>query len=82
MQEWLTYYIKEHGDNAVVIYDNGSTAYSLDVLTKALADLDGMQAVAVVNVSTMTTYVRIVYVRDLQHVPIKRPTFFQIILHQ
>ena len=32
-----------------MIYDNGSTAYPLDVLTTALADLDGMQAVAVVN---------------------------------
>ena len=49
MQDWLAYYVKEHGANAAVIYDNGSTAYPLDVLTTALADLDGMQAVAVVN---------------------------------
>jgi hypothetical protein len=49
MQDWLTYYVKEHGAYAVEIYDNGSSAYSLDVLTRARADLDGKQAVAVVN---------------------------------
>lgn len=49
MQDWLGYYVKEHGANAVVIYDNGSTAYSLSDLTNAMAEVDGMEAIGVVN---------------------------------
>ncbi|MDP5217564.1 glycosyltransferase family 2 protein [Ruegeria sp. 2205SS24-7] len=49
IQDWLAYYVKEHGANAVVIYDNHSTDYSMDALKETLASVDGIEASAVVR---------------------------------
>ncbi|MCL6282763.1 glycosyltransferase family 2 protein [Ruegeria sp. 2012CJ41-6] len=49
IRDWLIYYVREHGANAVVIYDNHSTAYSMDELKETLASVEGIEASAVVR---------------------------------
>lgn len=47
--DWVRFSRDIHGADAVLIYDNGSTRYSPDDLAEALASLDGIAAVRVVN---------------------------------
>lgn len=49
VKDWLTYYVMEHGANAVVIYDNHSTAYSMEDLEAALISVPGIEAACVVR---------------------------------
>lgn len=49
IRDWLTYYVREHGANAVVLYDNHSTAYSMDDLKQAMASVEGIEKVALVR---------------------------------
>lgn len=49
MQDWLKYYVAEHGANAVVIFDNASTAYSMEELKETLSSVEGIEAVGVVR---------------------------------
>lgn len=47
VQDWLRWHVRVHGTDAVVVYDNASTAYSTDELLAALTAVDDV-AVAVV----------------------------------
>ncbi len=49
IRDWLTYYVAEHGANAVVLYDNHSTAYSMEDLKAAMASVEGIDRVALVR---------------------------------
>ncbi len=49
IRDWLTYYVEEHGANAVVLYDNHSTAYTMDALKDAMASVAGIDKVALVR---------------------------------
>ena len=40
--DWARFYVREHGATAAVVYDNGSTSYSLDDLRQTLAQVDGL----------------------------------------
>lgn len=40
--DWARFYVAEHGASAAVIYDNGSTSYSLDQLRATLAGVEGL----------------------------------------
>ena len=46
---WLSYYVKEHGANALVLYDNQSTAYSMEDLKAAIASVPGIEKAALVR---------------------------------
>lgn len=45
--DWLTYYANAHGANAVVLYDNASTDYTVDQLTHAITSVQGIDTVAI-----------------------------------
>lgn len=47
--DWLKYYVTEHGANAVVLFDNHSTDYSMDALKETLAKVQGLKAAAIVR---------------------------------
>ncbi|MEL6597992.1 MAG: glycosyltransferase family 2 protein [Pseudomonadota bacterium] len=47
--DWLTYYVREHGLQAVVLYDNNSIAYSMEDLGAALTSVEGLEAAALVR---------------------------------
>ena len=47
--DWATYNVRVHGADSVLIYDNGSTQYSVADLQRALGAVDGLQAVAIVR---------------------------------
>ncbi|MDB5622939.1 MAG: hypothetical protein JWR39_1502 [Devosia sp.] len=46
--DWARFYVKEHGATAAVLYDNGSTSYSMAELTAALAGVDGLEKFLVI----------------------------------
>lgn len=41
--DWFTFHHRVHGANALSLYDNGSTTYTLDELTSALETIDGLE---------------------------------------
>lgn len=45
--DWLTYYANAHDANAVVLYDNASTDYTIDELTQAITSVQGIDTVAI-----------------------------------
>tara|TARA_R110002020_G_scaffold177331_2_gene370102 strand:+ start:2553 stop:3719 length:1167 start_codon:yes stop_codon:yes gene_type:complete len=47
--DWLAYHVAEHGANAVVIYDNNSTDYTMDALADTIAGVDGIERAAIVR---------------------------------
>lgn len=49
IQDWMRFYRDVHGADAVLIYDNGSTKYSLDELTEAVSDIGGFDAGCIVD---------------------------------
>lgn len=49
IQDWLQYYVKAHGGDAVVLTDNGSTDYSVDALKAAIAEVEGIRAACVIR---------------------------------
>ena len=49
MQDWVQFYVREHGATAVVIYDNASTLYSLEELHEALVNVNDELTIAVVS---------------------------------
>lgn len=49
IQDWLRYYVKEHGANALVLYDNHSTAYSMEDLKTAVSEVDGISVFGLVR---------------------------------
>jgi hypothetical protein len=46
--DWAKFYVGEHGATAAVIYDNGSTSYSLDELRVTLASVEGLSKFLVI----------------------------------
>jgi hypothetical protein len=49
IQDWIRFGRDIHGADAVLIYDNGSTAYPIEALADAIAGLDGIVAARVVS---------------------------------
>ncbi|WP_216075142.1 hypothetical protein, partial [Acinetobacter baumannii] len=49
IQDWVRFSRDVHGADAVLIYDNGSTSYSLADLAGALGALDGIAVARVVS---------------------------------
>jgi hypothetical protein len=49
IEDWVKFYRDVHGAEAVLIYDNGSTRYSLDVLEERLAAIEGLKRVKIVS---------------------------------
>lgn len=47
--DWLRYYVAEHGADAVLIFDNQSTAYPMDELGQALTSVPGIEVAAIVR---------------------------------
>ncbi len=49
IKDWLRYYVKVHGADAVVLFDNGSDAYTLDDLTQTVTSVPGIEAAKVIS---------------------------------
>lgn len=49
IRDWAVFYNKSHGVDAVLIYDNGSTAYTHDELLETLRSVEGIEAAVVVD---------------------------------
>jgi hypothetical protein len=47
--DWLTYYVKMHGAETVVLSDNGSQAYSLSDLRQTLAEVPGLRKAVILR---------------------------------
>ncbi len=48
IKDWATFNVRIHGADAVLFYDNGSSAYGLDEIHQTLREVDGLQSVLVV----------------------------------
>ncbi|WP_156163674.1 hypothetical protein [Demequina subtropica] len=44
IRDWLRFYAREHGVDAVLVYDNGSTAYTPEELREAIESVDQIEA--------------------------------------
>ena len=49
VKDWLAYYVAEHGANALVLYDNGSTDYSVEELGAGISEVEGIEVAAIVR---------------------------------
>lgn len=49
IEEWATYHARVHGATGAVLFDNGSSAYSLEALSEAFAGVPGFKKSAVVS---------------------------------
>ena len=49
--DWAAFHVREHGGEAVLLFDNASTLYGAAEIEAALAGVDGLRAVRVVPVS-------------------------------
>jgi Flp pilus assembly protein TadD len=49
IRDWALFYVRNHGCNAVVVYDNGSTRYTPTALAEVLASVPGLERVLVVD---------------------------------
>ena len=49
IKDWLAYYVAQHGANAVVLIDNGSEAYSMRDLRRAVISVKGIEAVELLS---------------------------------
>ncbi|MEL6678126.1 MAG: glycosyltransferase family 2 protein [Pseudomonadota bacterium] len=47
--DWLSYYVQHHRLQAVVLFDNDSSAYSMEELGQALTSVEGIEAAALVR---------------------------------
>jgi hypothetical protein len=47
--DWIRFHQDHHGANAVLLYDNNSTLYTLDELASAIASLSGIDAIKVIH---------------------------------
>lgn len=48
LKDWAEFYVKEHGATAILLYDNGSTLYTLDELRAAISSVEGIKTTLVV----------------------------------
>jgi hypothetical protein len=53
IKDWLDYYVNVHGANAVVLFDNGSDAYSLEDLTNTVNSVKGIETAEVISANFM-----------------------------
>jgi hypothetical protein len=49
IRDWAAFNIRIHGADAIIIYDNGSTAYDLSTLRNSLEDLEGLDVLLIVR---------------------------------
>ncbi|MEL6915458.1 MAG: hypothetical protein AAFP13_13240 [Pseudomonadota bacterium] len=49
ISDWLTYHVKAHGLETVVLTDNGSTAYAPDALRRVLSSVPGLRKAAIMR---------------------------------
>ncbi|MEL6679710.1 MAG: hypothetical protein AAFQ51_13475 [Pseudomonadota bacterium] len=49
IRDWLTYHVRVHGANAVVLFDNGSDAYRFRQLRMAVGSVPGIDEYAVIS---------------------------------
>ncbi len=49
IKDWTIFHAREHGIDAVLVYDNGSTDYSAKDVLRAVSDVDGIAAAVVVT---------------------------------
>jgi len=49
IQDWIRYHRDNHGADAVLIYDNGSTDYDCGALAQAIGEVRGLKASAIVE---------------------------------
>lgn len=49
IRDWAHFYAREHGADAAIVYDNGSTRYSRAEVANTLASVAGIEDVAVVD---------------------------------
>ena len=47
--DWVTFHVRLQGADAVLLYDNGSTSYTLDDLAASLGEIAGLREVVVVD---------------------------------
>lgn len=47
IKDWATYNVRIHGADAVILYDNGSTAYGLEDIRRTLGEVEGLKAILV-----------------------------------
>jgi hypothetical protein len=49
IRDWVTFHVRLHGADAVLLYENGSANYTPDDVAAALSDISGLQEVVVVS---------------------------------
>ncbi len=49
IRDWTCFYVRKHGADAILLYDNNSTRYSLDEIRVALSGIVGLDTVVVVG---------------------------------
>jgi hypothetical protein len=48
VRDWAEFYVRKHGADAILIYDNNSTNYAPDEIVDTLAGIDGLAEIVVV----------------------------------
>jgi hypothetical protein len=48
IEDWLTYHVRIHGADAVLLYDNNSDAYDLDAIRNTVAKVQGIKVAVIV----------------------------------
>lgn len=49
IQDWLRFYVRVHGLNAMALVDNGSTTYTVDDLRAAIDEVEGIDQACVIS---------------------------------
>lgn len=49
IRDWATFYVRLHGADAILFYDNGSEGYAPDDIAAALSDIIGLQEIVIVR---------------------------------
>ena len=48
IRDWAEFYVRMHGADAILIYDNGSKAYGPEDIISALVEIDGLREIVIV----------------------------------
>jgi hypothetical protein len=49
IRDWVRFYARHHGCDAVLFYDNGSTQYDLETIRRVISSIQGIDTVCVVH---------------------------------
>lgn len=49
IQDWVEFHVKVHGANALLFYDNGSDAYTLEDIIHAVKDIENLDVAVIVD---------------------------------